>query len=874
MDRISGTRPIVVARLPHLLLFVIVAASYWLGLLDFLDHKLTDVRFQILAREAKQETLLVEIDAKSLRELSVWPWPRSFHAAVVDNLRAAGAQRIVFDIDFSSRADPPEDEALERALAEFQGSVFLPVFAQTSHDADGSRRTILAAPLPRFVKHVGLASANVMPDADGQIRQMATQETWGDQSLPTLFAALSASGPGEAERFYIDYSIRPDSLARVSYADILLGRFDASQVAGRSILIGATAIELGDNLAVPVHGTLPGMVIQALAQESLSQGRDLKRVPRLPVLFATFVILLFLGSALIETNWRATLAILGGLALAILLASLLVQALTPYILDIVPLLTALLLSYALTLAGKIDRQDFRLLAQSLIIRRRDAFMRQVLDNSVDGILVLDLDLVVRDCNRAAETILGLPAERATGKPVQEAVADIESSQNRAQIATVLERRGGTHELELADSQGDSRFIQVAISATVVDDERNLIALLRDVTDEKRAKVQAEKARLHLEEAIESIHEGFALYDSADRLVLSNRKFRRLLFGSEAAVPDGLTFKEVLSNAAREGRVTEAQADLQSWLELRVAQHGRREDQYEEELVDGTFLQVSERGTFDDGTVAIYHDVTVLKERELQLREAVESESFANRCKTEFLANMSHELRTPLNAVIGFSEIIAKEMLGPVGSDEYKNYAGDILSSGQHLLELINEILDVAKIEAGKYDLVETEVDVCDVIESCLRMLKVRIIEAELELVVDCPETLPALRGSPRALKQVILNLVSNAIKFTPEMGKVWVDARQADDGAVVIRVIDAGIGMAEEDIPNAFALFGQVDSKLARKFEGAGLGLPLARKLTELQGGELRLESEVGAGTVVTLTFPRDRVLPREAPSKAVTDAA
>ncbi len=255
------------------------------------------------------------------------------------------------------------------------------------------------------------------------------------------------------------------------------------------------------------------------------------------------------------------------------------------------------------------------------------------------------------------------------------------------------------------------------------------------------------------------------------------------------------------------------------------------------------------------------NITALRQREDALISAKESAELANRAKTEFLANMSHELRTPLNAVIGFSEIMESELLGPLGSSQYKSYAADIHESAQHLLTLINDILDVAKIEAGAHELRDEEVDPRDVVGAVERLVAERAKRAELELVVDMPKRLPRLRADERKLKQVLLNLMSNAIKFTPEGGRVSLAARHDPDGSFVFEVSDTGIGIAAEDIPRAFAPFEQVDSRLSRQFEGTGLGLPLSDGFVKLHGGRLKLESQPGVGTKAIMRLPAERVI-------------
>jgi signal transduction histidine kinase len=239
---------------------------------------------------------------------------------------------------------------------------------------------------------------------------------------------------------------------------------------------------------------------------------------------------------------------------------------------------------------------------------------------------------------------------------------------------------------------------------------------------------------------------------------------------------------------------------------------------------------------------------------------------ANRAKSEFLANMSHELRTPLNAIIGFSEVIKIGMFGPV-SERYRSYGSDIFDSGNHLLKLINEILDLSKLEAGHFELQEEDVDIADVIRSSKRLIDAQAEKAKVRVHATIQDGLPLVRADDRRMRQVLINLLSNAVKFTPEGGRVLVSCLATDTG-LVITVSDTGIGMAPHQIPKALEAFGQVDSTISRKYEGTGLGLPLAKHLVELHGGMLRIESALNFGTTVTIVLPPERIA-RAVPAKA-----
>ena len=263
---------------------------------------------------------------------------------------------------------------------------------------------------------------------------------------------------------------------------------------------------------------------------------------------------------------------------------------------------------------------------------------------------------------------------------------------------------------------------------------------------------------------------------------------------------------------------------------------------------------------DERTMELKHNGEDLARLADDLRLARDEARGADRAKSEFLAAMSHELRTPLNAVIGFSEVIKSETFGPVGNVQYRDYANDIHDSGQHLLGLINDILDLSKIESGIEEIFEDTIDILAVVRATMKLVTHRAEQDGIKLDMELREPLPALRADARKLKQILVNLLSNAVKFTPAGGEVTLRVWCRKDSGYVFQIADTGIGIALKNIPKALSRFGQIDADLNRQFEGTGLGLPLTKALVEQHGGSLDLQSELGVGTTVTVRFPAERI--------------
>ncbi|MEQ9144410.1 MAG: ATP-binding protein [Parvibaculaceae bacterium] len=424
---------------------------------------------------------------------------------------------------------------------------------------------------------------------------------------------------------------------------------------------------------------------------------------------------------------------------------------------------------------------------------------------------------------------------------------------------------------------DGGWIWVHAKGQVWSGARNagdrVIGITIDITEQKNAEASAQLATDRLSDAIDSVGEAFVLFDADDRLLACNDKFREVLGAGADATQPG-TSRAALLEGAGLAEVWPAD-DADEASEIR--------------LPSGRWLQISVRPTADGGHVSVGTDITAIKEQEealtsnqrtlqstvkdleasksklqdqarqlVELAEKYASEKAraeaANRSKSEFLANMSHELRTPLNAIIGFSEMMETRMFGPLGAPKYDEYASDIKASGEHLLDVINDILDMSKIEAGRMTLELENLDIADAVREALRLVGGRADIAEVKLV-NRVGTLPPVRADKRAVKQVLLNLLSNAVKFTEKGGTVTIDAT-ADNGALTVSVADTGIGIPADHLSKIGKPFEQVESQHSKKHKGTGLGLALSRSFVEMHQGSLKVESEEGVGTTVSFTLP------------------
>jgi PAS domain S-box-containing protein len=512
------------------------------------------------------------------------------------------------------------------------------------------------------------------------------------------------------------------------------------------------------------------------------------------------------------------------------------------------------------------------------LAQRNASLAAAVSATSNGVIVTDPNLPgnpVIFVNPAFTRITGYRAEEAIGRCCRFLQGRDTDPDTVARMRRAIAARRPVH-LTVRNYRKDGRTFWNELSVNPVFDDRgqliHFIGIQTDVTDRVRAEEALRRSERDLREQVDitaatldALPAQVALLNEAGTVLKVNRQwsdFAGLPRDSRLAIAPGEDYVAVLDDACRDDG-EDAAALGEGLRGVLAGERGQFACEYQ---AGGTpeprwfkFVATPVSKEEGRGAVVMHFDITDRILAEEALRAAKEQAEFANRSKSDFLANVSHELRTPLNAIIGFSEIMKGEMFGPLGKTQYRDYAEDIHESGVHLLSIINDILDLSKIEAGKFDLHESHVKLPDLIRSCQRLVKDRAAAGKLSLQTRVAKNLPMLYADERAVKQIVINLLSNALKFTPAGGKIAVDARLDERGDFLLTVSDTGIGIAASDIEKAMASFSQLESSLNRKYAGTGLGLPLVRLLAELHGGSIDIESTVDVGTTVTVRFPQHR---------------
>ena len=714
-------------RLPHFAAFCLVAALYLAGALEFIEYQLFDLRFRALERSAQSDLVIVAIDPKSISEIGVWPWPRELHADLVDDLIGAGARQIALDIDFSSRSNTIADARLAGALDAADRRVILPVFRQISQDPAGKAIFVDTAPLPAFAGRVRLASINVRPEVDGLIRRMQRTMFTDEVGIPSLSVLLTSESSVSRGPFYIDYSIDLSMIPQIPFIDVIRGEFSDELFAGKTVLVGATAVELGDILSVPVFRALPGVFVQAAAYETLVQGRGLSRLPAALALAFALMIAVLVGPRLVDWHWLRSGLVALNIVAGLFVSSLLLQKFAPYSLDIAPGVLVSILSFAFALVLVINNQTWRIFTECMSVVHRRATLEAVVERSFDGILSVGHDGKVRSINPAAARIFDCREQDAVGIPIQRLLPQFDGA--------------GEDACELMEQAA-------------------------------RAGIAAPPA-----ETLAHRHSGgeFSAEVSISRTELA------------------------LGNRAIERRT-----------------HPRR-----------LYLLT-------------VRDITQRKRSEV--------------LKNEFISTVSHELRTPLTSIGGALGLLVGGAAGVIPA-EADRLIGIAKNNSDRLIRLINDILDLKRIESAKLNIRREPIQLASVLNAAI--VENQGIGDDHDGAFRLTAVDPGIVAAADAdrLTQVMTNLLSNAAKFSPKHSTVDISTWRRGN-VVRVSVTDHGPGIPEEFAEHIFEKFSQADASSSRNHGGTGLGLSIVKALVEGMGGRVGFESDPGEGTTFYFDLP------------------
>ena len=510
-----------------------------------------------------------------------------------------------------------------------------------------------------------------------------------------------------------------------------------------------------------------------------------------------------------------------------------------------------------------QRHDERMSYQKNL-EKREAKYRQLVENAPEIVYSYSDMSGALYCSPRVEDVLGHTPEYMHENPMlwHDSIHPEDLPNVDRAIAEAKHGQSFDIEYRIQDSGGNWHWFQDRNIVLYGDNGETIIdGLATDIT----ARKKAELALINSENKFRSIHQSSSLtaivsVDEKGMVSMWNPGAEKAFGYSEHDIvgqPLTMLMPKRYRVAHTSGLRHARESGQHHFIGKTVELQGLHKDGHEFPLELSLGAWTSGDKTFFSG---IINDITERKAYEQSLRKAKEDAEYANFTKTQFLANMSHELRTPLNGIIGFADIMASQMIGPL-SETYQGYAKDIGNSGQHLLSLITEILDTAKLETGNIQLIESEINLRTLAEPCMRLIQQKADEAQVKVEVNFHNDLPMLYADATRLKQILINLVSNAIKFNRPEGRVMLGAHVMDDNALEITVNDNGRGIAEKDLSMILEPFKQVEDIMTRSHEGSGLGLPLSKNLIELHGGTLKINSELGVGTTITLRFPAERVL-------------
>ncbi|MFD2206184.1 PAS domain-containing sensor histidine kinase [Kiloniella antarctica] len=478
----------------------------------------------------------------------------------------------------------------------------------------------------------------------------------------------------------------------------------------------------------------------------------------------------------------------------------------------------------------------------------------VITDPITGLIVAISDAWLSTLEYSRDEVIGRTSEELNiwlhPNQRREMIQRIKTDKIVSRFHTCLRGKGGT----LHD-------FSITIQSITISSKNYILFTGYDITEELKITNSVVTSRKMLIDALEAMSEGFVLYDQDGRLIICNSKFKQFYGYNDKDAHVGATAIELGRIDIARGTVLVKQDDHENYILRRDDMEKGPPKSTVVQLSDGRYLLLSDRVTDEGNIVSIQKDITDLKTTEIALVQAKDEADIANNTKSEFLAHMSHELRTPLNSILGFTQVMRDELLGDLGHPKYREYINDVHHSGEHLLNLINDVLDISKVEAGEFVLNEDVLDLKDTIAACLQIMRGKQDVAALDIVVESSDGNIYFRGDERIIRQIILNLLSNSVKFTKASGKITLSLSKTDTKEITLRISDTGCGIEEGDISQVLAPFGQARTNARTAHEGTGLGLSLSKMLTELHGGTLNITSEINVGTTITLSFPPERTV-------------
>lgn len=737
-QRWAGVANIFVSRFA---IFLLVCVATLSGAFEPLNMSLMDSRFRLLQRDPSDTLAVVVIDPVSLRKEDRWPWPRDRYAKVVANLQDAGVALVAFDVDFSALSDAEGDAAFVESLANRPGEVVLPIFSQWSSRTATDGELIQTPPHPYFLDDAVMASVNLTTEKNGLVRQGWLAFDSDDGIRPSIAAVLAEYQINRQERFYLDYGINPAKIKQLSFADVLSGDFDKDAVRGKKILIGATALELGDEFAAPVWGVTPGVMFHAVSYESMYQQRNILRLHSSVPLFIALFIILWLCDNRKYTNFRKAALYHLALTTSLIGFPLLAQFFTPVSIDVGAILAAQGFCIIFAASSSIRLHARQVIQQRAATARYQKLTGLVVQDNNDGVIVANAIGVVELCNDRAKRLLDAEA-LSPGENILDYAEDFP-------LLTVVNAPN-------ADGNG-----------------------------------VVENKKFDTSEFIQKKNSGLVLEVAASHSSLTNE------IGDETG-------------------------------KSKIAEY----------------------------VVYTLRDISARKRIEAAEREAKEAAIAANKMKSELISNMSHELRTPLNGVIGFADILQKEAFGPIGVPEYIEYSENIYTSGKRLLNIVNDMLNIGRLDADSFELSKSTMDMDELIDHCLAAFEKRTMQDSKSIQVKILDDIPRVRFDLTVISEIFAHLLGNAVEFAKDKEDSFIGVRVKQSGFdLVFEFVDNGCGVSPEHLPKLSEAFYQADSSLNRQHEGAGLGLYLVSKFTALHSGTLELKSKEGSGFLARLKF-------------------